>query len=86
MACCLYWQMLLTIVLWLLLLPLFFDLSCAKRCTTVIVVMLSLLADVVAKMAGGFAIVCVWQVLLPSGWCFCHCVYSSCWQMLLPGG
>ena len=46
MTCCLYWQMLLTIVLWLLLLPLFFDLSCAKRCTTVIVVIFSLLADV----------------------------------------
>ena len=21
---------------------------------------------------------CVWLVLLPSGWCYCHCKYSSC--------
>ena len=46
----------------------YFDLSCVKRCTTVIVVIcFSLLADVVAKMADGIAIVCVWQMLLPSG-------------------
>ena len=42
-------------------------------CTTVVVVA-SLLADVIAKMADGIAIVCVWQMLLPSGWCYCHCV------------
>ena len=20
----------------------------------------------------------VWLMLLPSGWCYCHCIYSSC--------
>ena len=37
-----------------------------QMCTTVIV-FASLLADVIAKMADGIAIVYVWQMLLPSG-------------------
>ena len=44
-----------------------------QRCTTVVAVA-SLLADVIAKMADGIAIVCIWQMLLPSGWCYCNSV------------
>ena len=58
--------------LWLLVLPHFWFELC-QRCTTVVVVS-SLLADLIAKMVDGIAIVCVWQMLLPSGWCYCHCV------------
>ena len=41
-------------------------LSCAKR-HTINRCYYSVLADVIAKMADGIAIVCVWQMLLPSG-------------------
>ena len=33
-----------------------------------------LLPDVIAKMADGIAIICVWQMLLPGGCCCCHCI------------
>ena len=58
-----YWQMLLPFVFVAVSIATF-DKSCTKRCTTVIV-FVSLLADVMAKMADGVAMFII-------GRCYCH--------------
>ena len=52
--------------MWLLVMPLLI-ISCTKRCATVIV-LISLLADVIAKMADGVAMFII-------GRCYCHVAY-----------
>ena len=59
---CLYWQMLLPFVFVTVCIATF-DISCTKRCTTVIVFIS--LADVMAKMADGIAMSII-------GRCYCH--------------
>ena len=82
---CLYWQMLLPFVLWLLVLPLLI-ISWTKRCTTVVVVIIFLWLMLLSWLL--MVLPCIWLADAVVMWLmFSPLVYFLfCWQMLLPGG
>ena len=62
-----YWQMLCHLFLWLLVLPLW-----STVVSKGVPLLLFFLADVIARRTDGVAMY-DWQMLLPCGWCYCHC-------------
>ena len=73
---CLYWQMLLPFVLWLLVLPLWPSIV-PKGVPLLLLLLLFPYGRCYCQGGWWYCHVYDWQMLLPYGWCFYHCCHMA---------